>query len=141
MPLPDRLARLNRHVANPIMRTFAGRLPPFAIVVHRGRRSGKVYQTPVWAFRAGEGFVIALTYGADRDWVKNVVAAGGCTFVRSGRRISLADPRVVDGDAGLRLIPALLRPALRLLGVTEFLRLDPINRPFHGATERDGGAG
>ncbi len=123
MPFPDRLARINRWLTNPVMRTFAGRLPPFAVVVHRGRRSGREHRTPVWAFPAGDGFVVALTYGAERDWVRNVVAAGGCGLLRGGRRLSLADPRLLGGRAGLRLMPRPLRPVMRLIGVTEFLRL------------------
>ena len=29
-------------------------------------------------FRVSEGFLIALTYGRECEWVKNVVAAGEC---------------------------------------------------------------
>lgn len=123
MPMPDRLARFNRWVTNPLMRTFAGRLPPFAIVEHRGRRSGRAYRTPVWAFSTADGFVIALTYGADRDWVRNVEAARGCTLTRGGRSIPCGDPRVVGAAEGARLMPAPIRPVLRGLNVTEFLRL------------------
>lgn len=123
MPFPDRLARLNRRVTNPVVRTVAGRLPPLALVVHRGRASGRVYRTPVLAFPDGPGFVIALTYGPNRDWVKNVRAAGGCTLVRGGGEVALARPRIVDADEGLPLLPGPLRPVLRRLGVAEFLRL------------------
>ena len=123
MPLPDRLAWINRRVTNPVMGTFAGRLPPFAIVVHRGRRSGREYRTPVWAFRAGDGFVVALTYGAERDWVRNVIAQGGCGLIRGGRDLALSDPTLLSGRDGLRLLPGPVRPVLRLLGVDEFLRL------------------
>jgi len=48
------------------------------LVVHRGRRSGRVYDTPVLVFPADDGYVIALTYGPDTDWIRNVLAAGGC---------------------------------------------------------------
>ena len=109
-----------------MMRMFAGRLPPFAIVEHRGRRSGRAYRTPVWAFTAGEGFVIALTYGADRDWVRNVETAKGCLLGRGGRSISCGEPRVVGEAEGAPLVPAPIRPVLRLLGVTEFMRLFPV---------------
>lgn len=134
MPLPDGLARLNRYTTNPFMRTFAGRLPPFAIVVHRGRRSGREYRTPVWAFPAEGGFVVALTYGAGRDWVRNTFARDDCALLRGGRRVPLADPQLLAGEAGLRLMPAPLRPVLRLLGVTEFLRLRPADPTRPAAT-------
>ena len=125
MPLPQRLARINRRVANPVVRTFAGRLPPFAIVVHRGRRSGREYRTPVWSFGAGQGAIVALTYGAETDWVKNVLAQGGCEIIRRGRRIALGHPRLVGEDEGMSRMPGLIRPAVRLIGVTDFLVLDP----------------
>ena len=120
MPLPDRLARFNRRVSNPIMRTYAGRVPGLAIVEHRGRKTGRVHRTPVNAFRTSDGFAIALTYGPDRDWVRNVWQEGGCTLVRHGRRIALHEPEIIEGTA---LLPGLVRAALRVLGVREVLRL------------------
>lgn len=124
MPLPDSVARFNRRVTNPLARTFAGRLPPMALVEHRGRRSGREYATPIMAFPAGTGFAVALTYGPDRDWVRNVRAAGGCILIRAGRCIPLTNPTLL-GEEGLALMPVPSRPLLRLSGVTAFLRLDP----------------
>jgi deazaflavin-dependent oxidoreductase (nitroreductase family) len=121
--LPDGLARFNRRVGNPLMRTFTGRLPPFAIVVHRGRRSGREYRTPVMAFPGADIVVIPLAFGSERDWVRNVLAADGCALVRRGRSIVLTFPRVVTAQAGLPLMPRVAAPILRLLGVTECLQL------------------
>ncbi|MFG1711043.1 nitroreductase family deazaflavin-dependent oxidoreductase [Nonomuraea sp. M3C6] len=78
MPLPEAVARFNRTVTNRVTMPFAGRLPGLAVVHHKGRRSGRSYKTPVSIFRRPDGYVAALTYGPDRDWVKNVIAAGGC---------------------------------------------------------------
>ncbi|MGH2562142.1 MAG: nitroreductase family deazaflavin-dependent oxidoreductase [Thermomicrobiales bacterium] len=125
MPLPDRLARINRYVTNPLMRLFAGWLPPFAVVVHRGRSSGRGYRTPVMAFPSGSDVVIALTYGADRDWVKNVRVANGCVLIRGGISMPLGSPDLFEGDAGLRLMPRPVRLILRLVDVDQFLRLTP----------------
>src|SRR6266508_1110713 len=87
MPLPQGLGRFNRLVTNPVTRTFAGRVPGFAIVVHRGRTSGRRYRTPVNAFaRPDGGYTLALTYGPDAQWVRNVLAQGGCTLEATGRR-------------------------------------------------------
>ena len=94
-----------------------------AVVVHRGRRSGCRYRTPVVAFRAGDGYVISLPYGPDRDWVRNVLAAGSCTLERGGRRVKLTKPRMLSASEGVALVPAAVRPGLRLLRVTAFLRL------------------
>ncbi len=124
MPLPHALARFNRRVTNPITRSFAGRLPGFAIVVHRGRATGHEYRTPVNAFRRpGGGYLLALTYGRDAQWVRNVLARGGCVIETRGRRVELGNPRVVHDPAG-RSVPALVRAVLRLIDVDDFLELD-----------------
>src|ERR671912_3039229 len=64
MAVSATLARLNRRAINPLVRAFAGRLPPLALVIHRGRVSGRVYRTPVLAFPADDRFLVALFYGA-----------------------------------------------------------------------------
>jgi deazaflavin-dependent oxidoreductase (nitroreductase family) len=122
--LSDGLARFNRRLFNPVVRTFAGRRgSPVAVVVHHGRRSGRRYRTPVLAFRADDGYVVALFYGADGDWVRNVLAAGSCTLERGGRQVELTAPRLLDISDGVTLVPAVMRPALRVLRVTRVLRL------------------
>lgn len=75
------------------------------------------------AFRDGDGFVIALTYGPDRDWVKNVRAADGCTLIRAGRKLLLHRPQIVGEAEGVPPMPGWIRPAVRRLGVKAFLRL------------------
>lgn len=125
MPLPRALARVNRRVVNPVVRSFAGRLPGFAIVVHRGRVTGRRYRTPVNAFRdpAG-GYVIAVTYGPDSQWVRNVLAQGGCILEVRGGRVEMGNARVVREPAR-RSVPAVVRRVLRAIDVDLFLRLDP----------------
>ena len=124
MRFADGLAQFNRLAFNRVVRTFAGRRrSPVAVVEHRGRRSGRRYRTPVLAFRADGGYVVALFYGADRDWVRNVLAAGSCTLERGGRQVELTAPRMLDISDGVTLVPAPMRPALRLLRVTRVLRL------------------
>jgi deazaflavin-dependent oxidoreductase (nitroreductase family) len=95
-------------------------MPGFGLVVHRGRRSGREYQTPVNVFPADDGFVIALTYGADTDWVKNVQAAGGCELRTRGRVLRVGSPRVYHDETRHGIRP-LEREMLRLLGVADFL--------------------
>jgi deazaflavin-dependent oxidoreductase (nitroreductase family) len=104
------------------MRLFAGRLRPFAIVTHRGRVSGRVYATPVWAFGTQDDLVIALLYGARSDWVRNVVAAGHAQVKRSGTTREYTQPRLL-GHAGMRLIPAIVRVPVRFLRTRDFLCL------------------
>jgi deazaflavin-dependent oxidoreductase (nitroreductase family) len=122
MPLPQRLARFNRVVTNPIARRVAGRLPGFAILTHVGRRSGRVHRTPLNLFRHGDRYVIALTYGSDAQWVRNVLAAGGCEVETRGRRIRLSDPEIVR-DPAVAPVPAPVRPILRRIRSTEFMLL------------------
>jgi deazaflavin-dependent oxidoreductase (nitroreductase family) len=102
MQLPRAVARFNRAVNNPIQGVYAWLLPPWAVIVHRGRRSGRTYRTPVVAFRRGSRFEVAVLYGERSDWVRNLLAAGGGEVVRGGRTYPLREPRVVDaGEAAV----------------------------------------
>ena len=94
--IPQSVARFNRRVTNPIQRIWAGYIPAFAILEHVGRKSGKSYRTPLNVFPTDDGFAILLTYGPNRDWLKNITAAGGGTLIHYGRVIAVADPRVVS---------------------------------------------
>lgn len=122
MPLPKALARVNRVVTNPLLGPAAARLPGFAVVLHVGRRTGRAHRSPVNLFRADERFVIALTYGADSQWVRNVLAARGCEVETRGRRIRLVDPHVVH-DPRRALVPAPVRAILGVVGVSDFMVL------------------
>src|SRR6201981_1382127 len=79
------LARINIAFTNRITSLFAGWLPSFGILTHVGRKSGKVYRTPINVFRASNGFIIAFTYSSQSEWVKNVLAAGACELKTVGR--------------------------------------------------------
>ena len=123
MALPRTLARWNKVGLNRVVRHVAPWMPGLGLVVHRRRRSGRTYQTPVNTFPTEDGYIIALTYGAENtDWVKNVQAAGGCELRTRGRVLQLGAPRVYH-DETRRAIRAPHRQVLRLLGVTEFLSL------------------
>jgi deazaflavin-dependent oxidoreductase (nitroreductase family) len=124
MTVSDRLARFNRQVLNRGIGVIAGRrLSPVAFMVHEGRRSGRRYRTPVMPLPLPDGFLVSLPYGPERDWVRNVLAAGRCTLLRGGRRFELADPRMLDAAAAAPLLPAALRPALRVVPGIRFVRL------------------
>jgi deazaflavin-dependent oxidoreductase (nitroreductase family) len=115
------MRRINRAVTNPLVRPLAGRLPPLALVHHVGRASGRRHRTPVLAFPTDDGFVVPLPYGTDTDWCLNLVKAGEGAVETHGRRVAVTDPRIVPAKAALPLLPALLRPGLRLLGLPGFL--------------------
>ena len=116
------MAHFNRLATTRLTRPLAKRLPGFGVVVHAGRRSGRRYSTPVNVFRSRDGYVIALTYGRDAEWVKNVLAAGTCELITRGRGRTLTPEEIVHDDARTH-VPRLVRLPLRALGVSEFLRL------------------
>ena len=123
MPIPARIAQWNKVGLNRVVRHIAPWMPGLGLVVHRGRRSGRTYQTPVNTFPAEDGFIIALTYGAAKtDWVKNVQAAGGCELRTRGRVLQLDSPNVYH-DETRRGIGTPQRQVLRLIGVADFLSL------------------
>ena len=124
MPLPRSVARFNRKYWNKVARHFAGWLPGFGIVIHSGRRSGRIYETPVNVFRTEGGFVIALTYGR-ADWVQNVMAAGTAK-VRTLRTVhEIGNPRIVSAPEHEHL-PFLPRKVLARIDVPEELHVDDI---------------
>jgi deazaflavin-dependent oxidoreductase (nitroreductase family) len=122
MPLPRRLAKFNLVVTNRVLGPLARYVPGFAVVSHVGRRSGRTYRTPVSLFRRGDDYVIALMYGADSQWVRNVLAAGGVDIETRGRRLHFVDPEVVR-DPAQSLVPKAVRVPLRLANVDEFMLL------------------
>lgn len=111
-------------IINPVTRLFAGRLPGFAILTHVGRMSGRTYRTPLNVFQRDGDYIFALTYGSDVHWVKNVVAAGGGRLQVRGRTVELTDPRLFVDPKG-RLVSRPVRLFLRLMRVSEYLRLSP----------------
>ncbi|WP_166354875.1 nitroreductase family deazaflavin-dependent oxidoreductase [Phytoactinopolyspora limicola] len=122
MSMRRRLARFNRIVGNRLVGPAIARLPGFGMLYHRGRRSGHQYRTPVKVFRRGGEFVFSLPYGADADWVKNVLAAGECDLMTRHRRLRLVEPRVYQAAREL-VIPAPIRLILRQVNATEYLAL------------------
>jgi deazaflavin-dependent oxidoreductase (nitroreductase family) len=116
------LAKINIAVTNRITGLFAGWLPGFGILTHVGRKSGKVYRTPVNVFLAANGFTIALTYSSQSEWVKNVLAAGGCELKTRGKKYQLSAPKVVH-DSKRRRFPIPVRVVLRIVGADEYMEL------------------
>ncbi|OCB48747.1 nitroreductase family deazaflavin-dependent oxidoreductase [Mycolicibacterium porcinum] len=123
MPAPRWVARANKIGLNQLTRFIAPWAPGWAVVIHRGRKSGRTFRTPLWAFRRPNGFVIALTYGSQADWVRNVLAAGGCELEARRRRYRLTAPEVYR-DENATDMPAFIRFMLRrVIKAPEFLNL------------------
>jgi deazaflavin-dependent oxidoreductase (nitroreductase family) len=116
------LAKINIAFTNRITSLFAGWLPGFGILTHVGRKSGKVYRTPVDVFRASNSFIIALTYSSQSEWVKNVLAAGGCELKTRGKQYRLSAPKVVRDPTRGRF-PFPVRIVLKVVGADEYMEL------------------
>jgi deazaflavin-dependent oxidoreductase (nitroreductase family) len=123
MALPHWLTRVNLAFTNRLTRPLAGRLPWFGVLEHVGRRSEEVRQTPLNVFRHGaDGWIVALTYGPDVQWVRNVLAAGRCRMLVQGRWLELVEPRRFR-DPRRAQVPLIVRGALTLLRVEWFLEM------------------
>jgi deazaflavin-dependent oxidoreductase (nitroreductase family) len=129
MPFPKTLARFNKHVTNRFVLLFAGWIPPLAIVIHHGRLSGRKYRTPILAFPTDYGFVFALTYGRDVDWVKNLFAAGEGVIEYGGSEFPLISFRFISLDEVNAVFPLPVRIFLRLLSVEDCLLAEKLQEP------------
>ena len=113
-----------KYTLNPLTRRLArSSIGPFAIVRHIGRRSGKVYETPIIVAPVKDGIVIELTYGHDVDWHKNVLAAGGCTIIRHNKEFVINKIEPMDAETGRAAFSPPQRFILRLLGRKDFEKL------------------
>ncbi|WP_019972266.1 nitroreductase family deazaflavin-dependent oxidoreductase [Mycobacterium sp. 141] len=124
MPAPRWVAHANKIGLNRLTRFIAPWAPGWAVVIHRGRKSGRIFRTPLWAFKRPNGYVIALTYGRQADWVRNVLAAGGCELETRRHRYRLTAPQVYQ-DKTAADMPVFIRFILRrVIKAPEFLNLE-----------------
>jgi deazaflavin-dependent oxidoreductase (nitroreductase family) len=114
MPLTRRVTGFNRRYLNPLTLRLAGH-GSMAELEHVGRSSGRTFRTPLMAFVDGDTVTIALTYGPQVQWLKNVIAAGGCRMRLRGERLTLGPPHRLDVEQGLARMPNPQRVALRRL--------------------------
>ncbi len=113
-----------KHTLNPLTRRLArSSFGPFAIVRHVGRRSGKLYETPIIVSPVKDGFMIELTYGYDVDWHKNVLAAGGCRVIWHGREYVIDGIEPIDTETGRAAFSPPQQTVLRLLGRKHFEKM------------------
>jgi deazaflavin-dependent oxidoreductase (nitroreductase family) len=116
------VAWINRSVLNPIVLRIAGPLA-ISVVQHIGRRTGRSYQTPVFAEQTSDGFIVGLIYGAETDWCRNVLAARGAVLVYHGHELRLVNPSVIDPAAARAVLPFGIWLIHRALGTSGFLTL------------------
>jgi deazaflavin-dependent oxidoreductase (nitroreductase family) len=120
--------RINRSVFNPRQLESAGTPGAYAaLVLHTGRKSGKPYRTPVGVARTGDGLVVALVYGRESDWVRNVLAAGSAVVVHEGHVYNVDDPHIVPMHEVAHYFAKGDRAGFRLLAIREALRLRAVD--------------
>ena len=131
MPPSRRFARFNSRVTNPIQGVYAWLVPPWAVILHRGRRSGRQYRTPLFAFRRDRTLVIALLYGQRSDWLRNLRHGGG-HVIRAGHTLALAPPEVVATSDARALLARLSRPERAYCRLAEALAVIELGEQLPG---------
>jgi deazaflavin-dependent oxidoreductase (nitroreductase family) len=122
MTVLGHLPSLPRYL-NPALTPVARRLPPLAVIHHRGRRSGREYDTPVQAYPTRNGVLVGLAYTSNAQWARNVLAAGAASMTRAGRTSTIRNPRRRGPDA-LRDLPGPVALMMRALDIEDFLEFD-----------------
>lgn len=120
--LARRIARFNTRFTNRLTEPLAQYLPGMGVVTHIGRTSGRTYRTPVNVFTHDGCFIFALTYGREAQWVRNVLAAGGCELTTRGQAHRLTRPELFR-DERQQAAALIARPILRMVGTDDFMRL------------------
>ena len=121
MPLPRWVALANKRFTNRLVEPIMRRFRFYAVIHHRGRTTGTSYRTPVYLFTDDDASYVALTYGSNADWLRNVLAGGG--FCEAGGTTrALTEIEVVGREEAWGHLPRLVRLFLRTLRVEDFLR-------------------
>jgi len=120
----DQVRYFNKAFLNKVLGRLAGAAHvPFAMVLHRGRKSGKAYQTPIIVAPVEDGFIIALTYGPKVDWYCNILAAGRCKLLWHKQNIEINKIKPMDPKQAQPVLPFFERILLSLLGIRDFAKM------------------
>ncbi len=120
MPLPRLLAKINKRVFNPRQ----ARNDKWVVVIHEGRKSGRVYETPVARLRDGNSYLFVLMYGTESDWVRNVLAAGKAELRDGSKTHTVTNPRLVPEEEFWSRVPSGVKPPPGFMNVHDFLELE-----------------
>ena len=118
---PAKLVKLT----SPLALRLAGRrwFPLWAVVRHRGRKSGKDYSIPVAVIVTPNSFIIGLPWGPKTNWAQNVLAAGGCAIRWKAQDYQVTNPRLVGSDRAVAAANRLEGKILRRTGMKDFLEV------------------
>ena len=98
--IPAAVTRMiNSPVVNGVMRPVARFAPGLGIVIHKGRKTGREFRTPVTMIISGKRLFVPLAHGERVNWVQNVLAVGVAEVDQLGRRKAIINPRVVEPDS------------------------------------------
>jgi deazaflavin-dependent oxidoreductase (nitroreductase family) len=115
-------------VLAPLAWALAGRrwFPLWAVVQHRGRKSGKQYATPVAIIpaRSHVTILIGLPWGSGTNWAQNVLAAGGATLTWKGRDVTATNPRLIGPQIAAQQVKPIVRRIVRSGTFPALLELD-----------------
>jgi deazaflavin-dependent oxidoreductase (nitroreductase family) len=98
-------------------------LPLYGVIEHRGRRSGKLFRTPVVVQPTSDGFIVPMPWGEGTDWYRNVRAAGECVIRWKGRDYHLVQPEVIDAATASANFSSFEAAGMRRFGIKQCLRL------------------
>ena len=119
MKFPPWLENFQIKYINPVAVPLARVMPGITVIRHRGRTSGKSYETAISAYRKGNTVAIMLAHGKT-NWVKNILAAGEAELTLGGRDVHLVNPRIVAAGTDDASLPRMARIAARR-GVAVFV--------------------
>ncbi len=110
---------------NPLTLVIAGRrwMPIVGVIHHRGRKSGRMYDTPLGMRPLGDSFVMPRTFGENAAWYLNVKAAGWGVVTYKGREYTVVEPQVIDYATAAPAFPRYELLQFRLVGINEYLRM------------------
>jgi len=112
MKFPVWLENFQIRYINPVAVPIARFTPGITVIKHRGRKSGKHYETAISAYRKGNTVAIGLLHGKT-NWVKNILAAGEADIRLGGRDLHLVNPRIVTAGTDDASLPRMMRIAAK----------------------------
>lgn len=113
------------HIINPLVMRLAGTplLPLYGVITHRGRRSGKLFRTPVVVRPTPGGFIVPMPWGETTDWYRNIRAAGGCEIRWKGRNYQVVDPQVLRAEEAPSAFSGPMRTGMQRFGIKQVVKL------------------
>jgi deazaflavin-dependent oxidoreductase (nitroreductase family) len=115
--------RTSRAMKPLVMRSAGTPGATASVIRHVGRVTGRPFETPVGAVAIDDAFVIALPYGSNTDWLKNVLASGSAVIIDHGSTYEVDRPEVVPLEEEELSFSQADQRAHRLFGVEHCLRV------------------